>query len=73
MSDIFEHTTVFFIKLLKNIGISACVIHSAEDYRHNPYVSSVVHAFRQTPDTIYSYILGNLHPHVLYHEVDHLQ
>lgn len=73
MSQVLEYSTDFFIKLLKNIGISACVIHSAEDYSHIPYVSSAVHAFRQTPDTIYRYILGKLQPHVLYHEVDHLQ
>ena len=73
MPDVLKHATEFFTRLLKNIGISACIIHSAEDYSKNPYVSSTVHAFRQTPDTIYRYILGNLQPHVLYHEVDHLQ
>lgn len=73
MSEMLQHTTDFFIRLLKNIGIPACIIHSVEDYRKNSYVNTVVYAFRKTTDDIYQYILENLTPHVLYHEIDHLQ
>lgn len=73
MSEMLQQTTDFFIKLLKNVGIPACVIHSADDYQKNAYVSTVVYAFRKTTDEIYQYILGNLTPHVLYHEIDYLQ
>ena len=73
MHESILNTTSFFIRLLKNIGVPARVIHSADEYQESPYSTSACKVYGTTPEKVYHFLTKKMEPQMIYHEIDFLQ
>ena len=73
MHESILNITSFFIRLLKNIGVPARVIHSADEYQESPYSTSACKVYGTTPEKVYHFLTKKMEPQMIYHEIDFLQ